>query len=113
MKTFRKYLVKRNTSTQHTLLKKKLVESDWKNQNISFIEPLSFCNLTFLIFQTLVTSAVMLSSASCGMPVGYSAILLPQLKNVNDSMQIDDEIGSWIGKFISLLLSYYNRYKFA
>lgn len=49
--------------------------------------------------QTFVTSAVMLSSASCGMPVGYSAILLPQLKLINDSMQIDDEIGSWIGEY--------------
>lgn len=40
----------------------------------------------------------MLSSASCGMPVGYSAILLPQLKNDNGTMGIDDETGSWIGK---------------
>ncbi|KAJ8920036.1 hypothetical protein NQ315_011686 [Exocentrus adspersus] len=49
-----------------------------------------------ILAQTFVTSAVMLSSASCGMPVGYSAILLPQLKIINDSMQIDDEMGSWI-----------------
>lgn len=40
----------------------------------------------------------MLSSASCGMPVGYSAILLPQLKAVNGSLQINDDTGSWIGK---------------
>ncbi|XP_065155168.1 facilitated trehalose transporter Tret1-like [Atheta coriaria] len=46
--------------------------------------------------QCLVTMAVMLSSASCGMPIGYSAILLPQLKNSNDTLLIDDEIGSWI-----------------
>ncbi|XP_018567937.1 facilitated trehalose transporter Tret1-2 homolog [Anoplophora glabripennis] len=49
-----------------------------------------------ILAQSFVTSAVMLSSASCGMPVGYSAVLLPQLKLINDSMQIDDEIGSWI-----------------
>ncbi|CAH1185384.1 unnamed protein product [Phyllotreta striolata] len=51
--------------------------------------------------QSIVTSAVMLSSASCGMPVGYSAILLPQLKFLNDSMKIDDEIGSWIASIHS------------
>lgn len=54
----------------------------------------------------------MLSSASCGMPVGYSAILLPQLALSNDSMQIDEEIGSWIGKlymFRIFNLSLYNR----
>nr|CAI5829237.1 unnamed protein product [Callosobruchus analis] len=43
----------------------------------------------------------MLSSASCGMPVGYSAILLPQLKISNDSMQINDEMGSWIASLHS------------
>lgn len=43
----------------------------------------------------------MLSSASCGMPVGYSAILLPQLKSDNGTMGIDDETGSWIGKLIN------------
>jgi hypothetical protein len=45
-----------------------------------------------------VTGAVMLSSASCGMPVGYSAVLLPQLKQPNETLRIDDEIGSWIGE---------------
>lgn len=40
----------------------------------------------------------MLSSASCGMPVGYSAILLPQLKSLNETLQINEEMGSWIGK---------------
>ncbi|KAJ8967883.1 hypothetical protein NQ317_013785 [Molorchus minor] len=49
-----------------------------------------------ILAQSFVTGAVMLSSASCGMPVGYSAVLLPQLKFINGSMQIDDEIGSWI-----------------
>lgn len=44
----------------------------------------------------------MLSAAGCGMPIGYSAILLPQLKNTNDSLHIDDTMGSWIGNLIYL-----------
>lgn len=40
----------------------------------------------------------MLSTAGCGMPIGYSAILLPQLKSANDSLSIDENMGSWIGK---------------
>ncbi|XP_056633177.1 facilitated trehalose transporter Tret1-like [Diorhabda sublineata] len=54
-----------------------------------------------VLAQTLLTSAVMLSSASCGMPVGYSAVLLPQLKSINNSMEIDDEMGSWIASIHS------------
>lgn len=66
------------------------------------------------VFQTLVTGAVMISSASCGMPVGYSAILLPQLALSNDSMRIDEEIGSWIGRLINfqfLLEKYTNDFE--
>lgn len=62
----------------------------------------NFVNLFIIVFiiKGLVTGGVMLSSASCGMPVGYSAILLPQLKNDNGTMGIDDETGSWIGELI-------------
>ncbi|EFA10509.1 facilitated trehalose transporter Tret1 [Tribolium castaneum] len=54
------------------------------------------CTWKGVVAQSFVTGAVMLSSASCGMPVGYSAVLLPQLKYPNESLRIDDEIGSWI-----------------
>ncbi|KAK5644843.1 hypothetical protein RI129_006143 [Pyrocoelia pectoralis] len=49
-----------------------------------------------LIAQTLLTAIVTIVTASAGMPIGYSAILLPQLKSINNSLQIDDEMGSWI-----------------
>lgn len=49
-----------------------------------------------LITQILLTAIVTAVTASAGMPIGYSAILLPQLKSMNDSLQVDDEMGSWI-----------------
>uniref|UniRef100_A0A1Y1L0W9 Major facilitator superfamily (MFS) profile domain-containing protein n=2 Tax=Photinus pyralis TaxID=7054 RepID=A0A1Y1L0W9_PHOPY len=49
-----------------------------------------------LITQILLTAIVTIVTASAGMPIGYSAILLPQLKSMNGSLQVDDEMGSWI-----------------
>ncbi|KAF5278406.1 hypothetical protein FQA39_LY05895 [Lamprigera yunnana] len=49
-----------------------------------------------VLAQALLTTIVTLVTASCGMPIGYSAILLPQLKSGNETLQIDDEMGSWI-----------------
>lgn len=46
----------------------------------------------------------MLTTASCGMPIGYSAILLPQLQFTNSSMHIDEETGSWIGESLILII---------
>ncbi|XP_075168193.1 solute carrier family member pippin [Haematobia irritans] len=59
--------------------------------------------------QIISTCAVLLLSAACGMPIGYSAVLLPQLFEVNamDSnstieIPIDTEMGSWIASVHSL-----------
>lgn len=41
--------------------------------------------------------AVLVLAAGCGMPIGYSAVILPQLYNSNDSLQMDLEFGSWFG----------------
>lgn len=37
------------------------------------------------------------------MAMGYSAILLPQLKNTTGDLHADDEMGSWIGKFTRMI----------
>lgn len=52
--------------------------------------------------QCLVTCAVLVLAAACGMPIGYSAVLLPQLYNVSEPLFIDIEMGSWIASVHSL-----------
>lgn len=52
--------------------------------------------------QSLLTAVVTIGTAGAGMPIGYSAVLLPQLKSINGSLQADEEMGSWIGKFNKL-----------
>ncbi|XP_004520239.1 facilitated trehalose transporter Tret1-2 homolog [Ceratitis capitata] len=55
--------------------------------------------------QILSTCAVLVLSAACGMPIGYSAVLLPQLSDVNSTtaeIAIDVEMGSWIASVHSL-----------
>ncbi|XP_037716546.1 facilitated trehalose transporter Tret1-2 homolog [Drosophila subpulchrella] len=56
-----------------------------------------------IFHQILATCAVLLLSAGCGMPIGYSAILLPQLTDTNTTeIPIDVETGSWIASVHSL-----------
>ncbi|KAL5273628.1 hypothetical protein ACFFRR_000395 [Megaselia abdita] len=55
-----------------------------------------------VINQILITCAVLLLSAACGMPIGYSAVLLPQLYNSSEAIKIDIEMGSWIASVHSL-----------
>ncbi|XP_058458850.1 facilitated trehalose transporter Tret1 isoform X2 [Malaya genurostris] len=52
--------------------------------------------------QIMVTCAVLLLAAACGMPIGYSAVLLPQLYNASEPLSIDIEMGSWIASVHSL-----------
>jgi hypothetical protein len=52
-----------------------------------------------LYSQLLVSGAAFLLAAGVGMPIGYSAVLLPQLQVVNSTLPTDDELGSWIGKY--------------
>ncbi|XP_053985265.1 facilitated trehalose transporter Tret1-2 homolog [Hylaeus volcanicus] len=52
--------------------------------------------------QFLVSGAVVLLAAGGGMPIGYSAILLPQLAENNGTMHADRELRSWIASVHSL-----------
>jgi hypothetical protein len=53
------------------------------------------------MLQSLVAGAVFLLTTCCGIHVGYSAILLPQLKADNSSIPTDVELGSWIGETLA------------
>ncbi|KAI4498878.1 hypothetical protein M0802_006053 [Mischocyttarus mexicanus] len=55
-------------------------------------------NRKAIFAQCLVAGAVLLLAAGAGMPIGYSAVLLPQLSVKNTTMYVDRELGSWIGK---------------
>ncbi|XP_017045415.1 facilitated trehalose transporter Tret1-2 homolog isoform X2 [Drosophila ficusphila] len=56
-----------------------------------------------MMHQILATCAVLLLSAGCGMPIGYSTILLPQLRDSNSTeIPIDLDTGSWIASVHSL-----------
>ncbi|KZC09141.1 Facilitated trehalose transporter Tret1 [Dufourea novaeangliae] len=55
-----------------------------------------------VLAQCLVSGAVLLLAAGSGMPIGYSAILLPQLAEDNGTMHADRELGSWIASVHSL-----------
>ncbi|XP_059621623.1 facilitated trehalose transporter Tret1-2 homolog isoform X2 [Phlebotomus argentipes] len=55
-----------------------------------------------VIHQLLVTGAVLILTAACGMPIGYSAVLLPQLSgNTTDPLRLDVTMGSWIASIHS------------
>uniref|UniRef100_A0A182QYL2 Major facilitator superfamily (MFS) profile domain-containing protein n=1 Tax=Anopheles farauti TaxID=69004 RepID=A0A182QYL2_9DIPT len=68
----------------------------------SLAEIVSVSTTRGVFHQLLLTSAVLLLAAACGMPIGYSAVLLPQLYNANESLAIDIEMGSWIASVHSL-----------
>ncbi|XP_068081986.1 facilitated trehalose transporter Tret1-2 homolog [Anabrus simplex] len=58
-------------------------------------------NSRSLYAQTLVAGAVFLLTAGCGFPIGFSAVLLPQLKDPNSTLLTDDDMGSWIASIHS------------
>lgn len=59
-------------------------------------------NAKGVLAQCLVTGAVLLLATGGGMPIGYSAVLLPQLSESNSTLYVDREVGSWIASVHSL-----------
>ncbi|XP_071580440.1 facilitated trehalose transporter Tret1-2 homolog [Temnothorax nylanderi] len=56
-----------------------------------------------VLAQCLVTGAVLLVATGGGIPIGYSAVLLPQLSEENNStLYVTRETGSWIASVHSL-----------
>ncbi|XP_011873312.1 PREDICTED: facilitated trehalose transporter Tret1-2 homolog [Vollenhovia emeryi] len=63
----------------------------------------SSSNSKAVLAQCLVTGAVLLVATGGGIPIGYSAVLLPQLSEENNStLHVDRETGSWIAAVHSL-----------
>jgi hypothetical protein len=60
---------------------------------------LSVVLLIDLLIQAIVASMVYLTAMCNGLSSGYSAILLPQLRLNDSSIQVNEDIESWIGKF--------------
>lgn len=56
-----------------------------------------------MCLQCLVTGAVLLLATGGGMPIGYSAVLLPQLSDNSSIIYVDRELGSWIGECAHLI----------
>ncbi|KAL0116793.1 hypothetical protein PUN28_010010 [Cardiocondyla obscurior] len=55
-----------------------------------------------VLAQCLVTGAVLLVATGAGIPIGYSAVLLPQLFENNSTLHVTSETGSWIASIHSL-----------
>jgi hypothetical protein len=48
--------------------------------------------------------SVWICNIAAGMSFGHSAVLLPELQKANSSIVIDENTGSWIGKYTLKLL---------
>ncbi|KAK4875506.1 hypothetical protein RN001_011928 [Aquatica leii] len=71
-------------------------------ENSEKIEP-TFHERTWwdVVVESFLIVYLLITAANNGMIMGYSAVLLPQLKAVNGSLHIDDEMGSWIASINS------------
>lgn len=63
----------------------------------------------FHISQILASSGPIMATISAGMVVGYSAILIPELKKPHSQIKISSEHESWIGECIYHILGSFSR----
>ena len=72
------------------------------------------------LLESFLVTYLLITAANNGMIMGYSAVLLPQLRAVNGSLHIDDDMGSWIASINSasipigallsgILMNYFGR----
>ncbi|XP_055676812.1 facilitated trehalose transporter Tret1-2 homolog isoform X1 [Lutzomyia longipalpis] len=54
-----------------------------------------------VLHQLIITGTVLIATAACGMPIGYSAVLLPQVIDTNDTLAMDVGMGSWVASIHS------------
>lgn len=66
-----------------------------------YVKGETYSSLRGVFNQCLITCAVLILAAGAGHPIGFSAVALPQLREENSSMRIDDEMGSWIASIHS------------
>uniref|UniRef100_A0A182Y1Z9 Major facilitator superfamily (MFS) profile domain-containing protein n=1 Tax=Anopheles stephensi TaxID=30069 RepID=A0A182Y1Z9_ANOST len=95
-----KIKVKESTEEREAIKHSEPHYPDSKQQTLA--EAVTVSTTKGVFHQLLLTSAVLLLAAACGMPIGYSAVLLPQLYDVNETLNIDIEMGSWIASVHSL-----------
>ncbi|KAL6261523.1 hypothetical protein P5V15_006611 [Pogonomyrmex californicus] len=87
-----------NNNNNNNNVKSGKDNSDKKETAVRYLS-----NRKGVIAQCLVTGAVLLLATGGGMPIGYSAVLLPQLSEKNNStLYVDRELGSWIASVHSL-----------
>lgn len=55
--------------------------------------------IILIYVQVIIVCAYLLVGMSVGMSLGHTSGLLPQLNSVNSSVYVDEDTGSWIGKF--------------
>ncbi|KAG4069034.1 hypothetical protein HA402_008345 [Bradysia odoriphaga] len=58
--------------------------------------------IQYLQTKVYFISSVLIMAAGCGMPIGFSTVILPQLYNSSDELQMDLDFGSWFASVHSL-----------
>lgn len=92
-----------NNNNYNNNYEDKLNEKTFYDDDNEIQTPSSYSsNCQGIIAQCMVVAAVLAVTASAGMPIGYSAILLPQLNNTNSTLKINENLGSWIASIHSL-----------